>query len=501
MLFVAIWMLSTKDFGVLRALGQHEPSARIFRSLLELNLIMFGSAFSLYVWSRTIGTNHVARLFFEAEDYESEVESSALLEDSPGDEDVGKSFGLELETTESEGNEDGIHRLSSLLVPKASTVLSAALDAQLVIFVALFLFCWSQSIEESSAFVSVSRIAAPTFPLLLFVYMVLFTTVPSKRRRFWEVVGITLGAPLYKITFRDGFVGDVLTSSVRPMQDMVFTIAYILYGLQGWWSQGYKHEDEPDEEASSVLPTLEKSWVLHTLLLPLCVVGPLWWRYLQNLRQVAEYRQRWPYMGNAFKYFVAAQVAVYGVFYPEWHDSPMYIACFVGATLYQIWWDVVMDWGLLARSKNESCGFRRFRLYKRPFVYSAIAIINAVLRFCWTLSFLPTRYLHPGGLLVREKGILVTPTIASAEIVRRTLWGLLRFEYEVAKDSLDGNRDNNGKIEMIDLRSEGKQMDSFVGESQDSAFRNDAHMFGELAIYAVAFLCPCLAAAAHRTTE
>ena len=66
------------------------------------------------------------------------------------------------------------------------------------------------------------------------------------------------------------------------------------------------------------------------------------------MKQVYESRQRWPYLGNAFKYFIAAQVAMIGVFHPQTSfNSFLWLGSFVIATLYQIWWDVFMDWGLL----------------------------------------------------------------------------------------------------------------------------------------------------------
>ena len=43
--------------------------------------------------------------------------------------------------------------------------------------------------------------------------------------------------------YRDGFIGDVFTSTVRPLQDLAFTVFYIFSGLRGWWTQAYGLDD------------------------------------------------------------------------------------------------------------------------------------------------------------------------------------------------------------------------------------------------------------------
>jgi hypothetical protein len=70
------------------------------------------------------------------------------------------------------------------------------------------------------------------------------------------------------------------------------------------------------------------------------MVSPLWWRFLQNLRQSYEAKQRWPHLGNALKYFVAAEVALFGVFDPSKKQTFLWLSCFVIATLYQVSWSM-----------------------------------------------------------------------------------------------------------------------------------------------------------------
>ena len=98
------------------------------------------------------------------------------------------------------------------------------------------------------------------------------------------------------------------------------------------------------DEAGDIL---KNSWVLHNFALPACAVLPLWWKFLQTLRQAKDSGQRWPHLGNAFKYLTAALVIFYAMAHPEGRRGKVWIASFLGAVAYQIWWDVWMDWELL----------------------------------------------------------------------------------------------------------------------------------------------------------
>ena len=164
---------------------------------------------------------------------------------------------------------------------------------------------------------------------------------------------------------------------VRPMQDIAFTVCYMLFGLRGYWSD-HQHDyysymqhaaastttndastslnNLPHllsngggssnittsfgnawvQSADAYVPSMERSWIVHTAILPACMISPLWWRFLQTIRQSYEYEQRWPYLGNSMKYFFAAQVAMLGVYHPSLRQSTVWICSFVLATLYQV---------------------------------------------------------------------------------------------------------------------------------------------------------------------
>lgn len=190
---------------------------------------------------------------------------------------------------------------------------------------------------------------------------------------------------------------------------------------------------------------------------------------MQNLRQCYDAKQRWPYLGNALKYFLAAEVATFGMFNPSVKLSPLWLTCFFVTTLYQVWWDVFMDWGLLEIDPNFSCycyndttstggcGRRLFwwwpyslrsrRLYDRTWVYHVIFGLNFFLRFMGMMTLIPTVHLsRTTGLIVNTYNdpnfqLFAGSLMASAEIFRRTIWALLRLEWEVVKTTSERMKD------------------------------------------------------------
>ena len=599
------------------ALSRHPPSLRVFRSLLEIDLLLWCVAFSLYVWSHSnVGTRVVGYLLFRSSSTSTSggshgdgnqvehdghltanlrdgypgryepvltVEADELWIDSSvkpttttgdGDENNEKDtdgsdkeekathannrpsrFGESDKEDRQEETSDGIidddddddtdlgsdpmqliEDMFEIPEPPSSiSVANVAVDLLLLILTCLFLFTLSSAEggtyidgmqHTTSLFRFIAMIVAPIFPLLLFATVCIHAVYPwtkSKRKEFWTIISYTVSAPIYHVTFRDGFVGDILTSSVRPMQDIAYTMFYLSSGLKGWWSQSYDldHADLP----------LESNWYLHTWILPMCMISPLWWRFLQNLRQCYEHKKRWPYLGNAFKYFVAAEVAMFGIFNPTKKETVGWLSCFVIATLYQVWWDVFMDWELFQLDYRSGLRIklRSTRIYQHEWMYWMIFGINFVLRFGWTLSFLPPHYLNKAGVLSATfKGDIsaeLSPMIASAEIIRRTLWGLLRLELEAIKvarndERLQGawkddaykacgdNLEQGGDVELqpMMMRQElepvkyTELVSSGVWLSNDMSMLSDLQILGELCLYSTAFTGLGMVAAAHRMT-
>lgn len=84
-------------------------------------------------------------------------------------------------------------------------------------------------------------------------------------------------------------------------------------------------------------------------------------------------------------------------------------------------WDIALDWGLLqGRKKSPKHALLRSELaFKKPSFYYLAAVVNAVLRFAWTMFL----FNHPAVIL---RSFLV----ALLEAFRRLIWNLFRVESE-----------------------------------------------------------------------
>jgi hypothetical protein len=291
-LLFALWLLTDNDttgssnhhhLAVVTALNRHPPSLRVYRSLLEINLLLWGVVVSLLVWYHTLGLKMVGHLLFQPAEPSKEDtyqriagEADELFEEIEGDfvvqeRNLSEKEALDAQWDNSEGSEGIPEPLEETFEPPSVvSVAGAALDSLLLILVSLFFFTLSSAeggryvdgMASFETFKFIALVAAPVLPLLLFIGGAVAITIPWKKRKdFWLVISYTIGAPFSNVTFRDGFIGDILTSSVRPMQDTAFTVFYLLSGLQGWWSQSYELDDAD-------LP-LEKNWLLHTCVLPM----------------------------------------------------------------------------------------------------------------------------------------------------------------------------------------------------------------------------------------
>jgi EXS family len=149
-------------------------------------------------------------------------------------------------------------------------------------------------------------------------------------------------------------------------------------------------------------------------------------------------------------------------------------------------------------------------------VYWTLIVVNTLLRFCWTLSFVPLHYLSAAGVLTSNFSSdtwtsILAPTIASAEIIRRALWGLLRVEWEAIKVK----ESESSKNQVLD-EDDGLEMTPMAVQSGDGALSLDRmklpewksdmsnlsniQIVRELGLYTTTFAVLGLIIAAHRGT-
>lgn len=375
--------------------------------------------------------------------------------------------------------------------PSGPAVFGAALDLSMPILFNFHLFIQAFNHYDKHGG---PETPAKILPLIFLTVLIIRTTLPPGRRgRFWGTISCIFMAPFHKSKFRDSFLGDVLTSLVRPLQDIIFALAYYITVIYGTMTSKYGLSDSGR--------ILESSHLLHKVILPSCSLLLLWWKFLQTLRESYDSGHRWPYLGNSFKYLTASVVVLYGMTQPEQRRSAGWIICFILALLYQIWWDTIMDWELfvitprqdeqvvenlfpcctlssvrpdsyilmaLHRKVMQPIGdlfwyvvshipdwrqiqLRPRRLYKSDSFYWRIFAYNIVFRAAWMLSFIPT-YDWNGGHFSTDVHNYMGVVLPVVEILRRTLWGLLLLEVK----TINMTDDNHAytRVETIEASSE-----------------------------------------------
>lgn len=340
-------------------------------------------------------------------------------------------------------------------------------------------------------------------PLIFLTGVLVRTQFPRKQRmRFYKtMLHGTILAPFHPVRFRDAFVGDIVTSLVRPIVDVVFTLTYYGAAVYGFCSRRY------DLNETGFI--VSESLLLHGIVLPLVAIAPLWMRFLQTLRQAYDTGKRWPYLGNAFKYLTAGLVVLYGMTHAAGERGTWWIVSFTATTLYQIVWDSCIDWEMLvvvrndAREMKESISassswswwrcptfisslnprffpttllmyvvqpFRRRvgqplrrlwelmpkrfdqirlrpkRLFDDDGFYWRALFVNAALRFCWMMGFIPAYRVSIMDGSTQETfadkfngwSFVI---LGALEIFRRSIWGIIKVELETIKLTSGGDKD------------------------------------------------------------
>jgi hypothetical protein len=400
--------------------------------------------------------------------------------------------------------------------PSGPSVLGAALDLSLPVLFNFHMFCVLMKdhykkqagahlenditsdasdkvdVKEDESFFTPPELPPTVLPLIFLTSALVRSQIPRKQRQrfFKTVLQGTAFALFGPVRFRDAFVGDCITSLVRPIVDVVFAFTYYSVAVYGFVSQTFGLE-----ETRSIV---SNSKFMHGLVLPLVAILPLWYRFLQTLRQAYDTGKRWPYLGNAFKYFTAGLVVLYGMTHSTGDRGTWWVVSFVAATIYQILWDSCMDWELLvfgppnATEQNESSPrptwlsnahcpsiisswsprlfpsrlmgllvacrriitqpisnlcqrisrisrirLRSQRMYDDDSFYWRALFINAALRFCWMMGFIPAYRISILDGSVQETFSQTNSwtfvILATLEIVRCSIWGIIKVELETIK--------------------------------------------------------------------
>ncbi|WOL19299.1 phosphate transporter PHO1-2-like isoform X2 [Canna indica] len=230
----------------------------------------------------------------------------------------------------------------------------------------------------------------------------------STRFCFIRVMRNIVFSPLYRVLMVDFFMADQLTSQIPLLRHMESTACYFMAA---------RLKMQPYETCTR---SLQYKLMVYTI-----SFLPYFWRAMQCLRRYFEEGYDSNHLWNAGKY-VSAMVAAAARGKYAVDPTPRWLAIVVvtstGATFYQLFWDFVMDWGLLDL-RSENLFLRDQLILKNKCIYYFSIVLNFVLRLAWIESVM--RF-GTGQVQFR----LLEFSLASLEVVRRGHWNFYRLENE-----------------------------------------------------------------------
>ncbi|KAF9677260.1 hypothetical protein SADUNF_Sadunf08G0089400 [Salix dunnii] len=229
----------------------------------------------------------------------------------------------------------------------------------------------------------------------------------SSRYSFLRVIKNIILSPLYKVVMLDFFMADQLCSQVPMLRNLEYVACYYLTGSYKTQDYGYCMRTEHYRDLAYAVSFL-----------------PYYWRAMQCARRWFDEGQT-KHLINLGKYVSAMLAAGAKVAYEK--EKSVGWLCLVvvissAATIYQLYWDFVNDWGLLQmNSKNP--WLRNELVLRRKFIYYFSMGLNLILRLAWLQTVIHSNFEHVDYRVI---GLF----LASLEVIRRGQWNFYRLENE-----------------------------------------------------------------------
>ncbi|KAJ0815219.1 putative SPX domain-containing protein [Helianthus annuus] len=248
--------------------------------------------------------------------------------------------------------------------------------------------------------------------LLLLAFLVLLMcpiniVYKSSRYRLLSVLRNIILSPLYKVVMLDFFMADQLCSQVPMLRNLEYVGCYYITGSYKTQDYGYCVGTKKFRDLAYVVSFL-----------------PYYWRAMQCARRWLDEGDT-GHLINLGKYASAMLAAGAKLGYEQ--EKSVGWLCVVVimssiATVYQLYWDFVKDWGLLQmNSKNP--WLRNELILRQKFIYFFSMGLNLVLRLAWIQIVLHYNF---GGVDYRLTGLF----FAALEVIRRGHWNFYRLENE-----------------------------------------------------------------------
>ncbi|XP_031096737.1 phosphate transporter PHO1 homolog 1 [Ipomoea triloba] len=285
----------------------------------------------------------------------------------------------------------------------------------------VFLICTaSMSVVVGVLFVHLSLVAkgysftqVQAIPALLLLGFLLLLICPfniiykSTRYRFLYVMRNIILSPLYKVVMVDFFMADQLCSQIPLLRDLEYVACYYVTGSYKNQDYGYCMRTKYYRDLAYAVSFL-----------------PYYWRAMQCARRWLDEGHK-SHLVNLGKYVSAMLAAGAKVAYEK--EKSVGWLCLVvlissAATVYQLYWDFVKDWGLLQLHSNNPW-LRNELMLRQKFIYYFSMGLNLVLRLAWLQTVLHYNF---GSIDYRVTGLF----LAALEVIRRGQWNFYRLENE-----------------------------------------------------------------------
>ncbi|XP_042005224.1 phosphate transporter PHO1 homolog 1-like [Salvia splendens] len=248
--------------------------------------------------------------------------------------------------------------------------------------------------------------AIPDLLLLAFITVLIcpFNVIyKSSRYRLLSVIRNIVLSPLYKVLMLDFFMADQLCSQVPTLRTIEYIACYYITG-------SYKTQDY--NYCTSITYYKDLAYAVSFL--------PYYWRALQCARRWFDEGHK-SHLLNLGKYVSAGAKMAY-----EKKKTAGWLCLVVimssAATVYQLYWDFVKDWGLLQfNSKNP--WLRDELMLRHKFIYYFSLGLNLVLRLAWLQTVF-----HYNFEKVDYRVTMLF--LAALEVVRTGQWNFYRLENE-----------------------------------------------------------------------
>lgn len=229
----------------------------------------------------------------------------------------------------------------------------------------------------------------------------------SSRYQFLRVIRNIILTPFYKVVMVDFFMADQLCSQVPVLRSLEYLACYYITGSYMTQDYGY---------CTRVKHFRDLAYAVSFL--------PYYWRAMQCTR-------RWfdegdiNHIVNLGKYVSAMLAAATKVAY-ENNNSTGWLSLVIIvssiATIYQLYWDFVKDWGLL-QFNSKNTWLRNDLILKQKYIYFVSMGLNLVLRLAWLQTVI-----HPNIGSLDSRVTLFF--LAALEVIRRGHWNFYRLENE-----------------------------------------------------------------------